>query len=82
MMSMDHPFAQRLAEDLVGPLPGVRAQFSMAPMPRREAEHSAQPRRGAKVNGVLILFYPHNDEIYLPLILRPTYPGVHSGQVV
>jgi 8-oxo-dGTP pyrophosphatase MutT (NUDIX family) len=81
MMSMDHPFAQRLAEDLVGPLPGVRAQFSMAPMPRREAEHSAQPRRGAKVNGVLILFYPHNDEIYLPLILRPTYPGVHSGQV-
>ena len=30
---------------------------------------------------MLILFYPHAGQIYFPLILRPTYSGVHSGQV-
>ena len=29
----------------------------------------------------LILFYPHQGEVFLPLILRPTYDGVHSGQM-
>ena len=31
--------------------------------------------------GVLALFYPQGDRLNLPLILRPTYTGVHSGQV-
>jgi 8-oxo-dGTP pyrophosphatase MutT (NUDIX family) len=30
---------------------------------------------------VLVLFYPHMGDIHLPLILRSTYRGVHSGQV-
>ena len=34
---------------------------------------------------MLILLYPRSDpgdaQIYLPLILRPDYPGVHSGQI-
>jgi len=29
----------------------------------------------------LILFYPHKGSIYLPLILRPQYDGVHAGQM-
>lgn len=74
-------FLDNLAQDLARPLPGPEAQFSMAPRPRRSAEHSDQPPPGAKVNGVLILLYPISDEIYLPLIRRPTYHGVHSGQV-
>lgn len=81
MNAPQHGFAKRLADDLADVLPGERAQFNMAPVPRSNAEHSIHPRANAKVNGVLILFYPHNNEIYLPLILRPTYPGVHSGQV-
>lgn len=74
-------FPQRLQADLAEPLPGEKAHYNMAPQPRRNAEHGTRPPLGAKVNGVLILLYPHNDEIYLPLILRPTYSGVHSGQV-
>ena len=81
MIAPAHPFPQGLTRDLAGPLPGKRAQFNMAPIPRREAGHSTRPHAGAKVNGVLILFYPHDDDIFLPLILRPTYRGVHSGQV-
>jgi 8-oxo-dGTP pyrophosphatase MutT (NUDIX family) len=53
----------------------------MAPRPRTSAQHNNQLQPEAKVNGVLILFYPFQNEIYLPLILRPIYRGVHSGQV-
>lgn len=76
-----HRFPQDLARDLARPLPGSKAQFAMAPQPRRNADHSDSPSPNAKINGVLLLFYPHKKTIYLPLILRPTYPGVHSGQV-
>lgn len=36
---------------------------------------------GAKLSGVLILFYPVNDVIQTVLIQRPDYDGVHSRQV-
>ena len=28
-----------------------------------------------------MMFYPKGEEIYLPLILRPQYDGVHGGQM-
>ncbi|MDF2158257.1 CoA pyrophosphatase [Algoriphagus sp. CAU 1675] len=34
-------------------------------------------RRGA----VLIMLYPVRNQAYFPLIKRPEYPGVHSGQI-
>lgn len=40
-----------------------------------------KPNRRTQKSAVLVLFYPHEDEIYLPLILRPAYDGVHSGQM-
>ena len=76
-----HTFPDLLARDLTGPLPGSGAQFAMAPRLRAGTVHSNEMPPGAKINGVLILFYPYDDEIYLPLIRRPTYPGVHSDQV-
>lgn len=76
-----HPFAHRLARDLAGTLPGEKAQSTMAPQPRHSSEHGSTPQAKAKTNGVLILLYPHHGALFLPLILRPTYPGVHSGQV-
>lgn len=30
---------------------------------------------------MLILFYPYQGSIHLPLILRPQYDGVHAGQM-
>ena len=53
----------------------------MAPQPRPGAELDDLPRRDARQSGVLILFYPNQDLLFLPLILRTTYRGVHSGQV-
>lgn len=60
-------------------LPGENAHARMAinsPL-RLLARPNARTRKSA----VLILFYPHQGEIFLPLILRPAYDGVHSGQM-
>ncbi len=40
-----------------------------------------QPRPNARRAAVLMLLYPHQGLTYLPMIVRPTYPGVHSGQI-
>jgi 8-oxo-dGTP pyrophosphatase MutT (NUDIX family) len=82
---MNQPFAtflRQLQLDLAGPLPGRAAQYRMAPQPRPTGELPYdQPQPDARRGGVLALFYPQDDQLYLPLILRPTYNGVHSGQV-
>lgn len=76
------PFLRQLRNDLAGPLPGRAAQFYMAPQPRPSGSFPyEQPRPDTRRGGVLVLLYPYQDMLYLPLILRPTYNGVHSGQV-
>ena len=76
-----HVFAQELSQALAAPLPGQEAQYRMAPRPRTGAERWDPPRGDARLGGVMALFYPHHGELYLPLILRATYEGAHSGQV-
>ncbi|MDH7447074.1 NUDIX hydrolase [Aquimarina sp. 2201CG14-23] len=63
-------------------VPGESSHFIMAPEIRRQELYKIKieeqnPRNAA----VLMLFYPKEDQAYLALILRPTYEGVHSGQV-
>jgi 8-oxo-dGTP pyrophosphatase MutT (NUDIX family) len=74
-------FIAALQHDLQQPLPGRTAQFHMAPQPRLGAELDEMPHPNARKSSVLLLFYPYADTVYFPLILRPTYPGIHSGQV-
>lgn len=74
-------FIRTLEHDLQQPLPGHAAQYNMAPQPRSGGELNDKPQADARQSSVLILFYPYAETVYLPLILRPTYPGVHSGQV-
>jgi 8-oxo-dGTP pyrophosphatase MutT (NUDIX family) len=75
------PFLAALRHDLQQPLPGPTAQFGMAPIPRPGGEETDPPLPDARQSSVLVLFYPYEETVYFPLILRPTYPGVHSGQV-
>ncbi len=84
-MSMQQ-FVNAIQQDLLAPLPGRAAQYQMAPRPRAGSLPYDQAPENARRSGVLILFYPGQNElgeekIYLPLILRPTYEGVHSGQI-
>ena len=76
------PFLHQLRLDLNSPLPGRDAQYRMAPYPRRADDvYYDTPPTNARESGVLALFYPQDHRLYIPLILRPTYDGVHSGQV-
>lgn len=70
-----------LQKGLKKPLPGQIAQKSMSPLPidpkRFDFKFSENPRKGA----VLIFIYPEEGRAFFPLIKRPTYAGVHSGQI-
>jgi 8-oxo-dGTP pyrophosphatase MutT (NUDIX family) len=81
MSNSFHNFIATLQHDLEQPLPGRAAQYNMAPQPRPGGELDDSPHPNARQSSVLILFYPYADTVYFPLILRPTYPGVHSGQI-
>jgi len=85
MHEIYEPFLRQLRQDLQGPLPGRSAQYQMAPRPRPGGEFNDTPRADARRGGMLLLLYPHSvvgeGRIHLPLILRPDYPGVHSGQI-
>jgi 8-oxo-dGTP pyrophosphatase MutT (NUDIX family) len=72
---------EALETRLQQPLPGGRAHAVMRATPIGNTipnfEHQLPPKPGS----VLILLYPHDNQIYFPLIQRPQYTGAHSGQV-
>ncbi len=70
---------QALANRLKKPLPGWNAHSQMATQVHRNAR--VLPKPNARVAAVLMLLFPHHRQLHLPLILRPTYEGVHSGQM-
>ncbi|MEO1049149.1 MAG: CoA pyrophosphatase [Bacteroidota bacterium] len=75
-------FVGKLEQRLQQPLPGRDAQIRMSAKfdPAMKDKYFSAPD-SARLGGVLVLFYPSNGSIYLPLMKRPEYPGVHSGQV-
>jgi 8-oxo-dGTP pyrophosphatase MutT (NUDIX family) len=82
MKELFEPFLRQLRHDLGGTLPGREAQMGMAPLFRTSSGESYDTQRAdARRGGVLAIFYPQGNQLYIPLILRPTYVGVHSGQV-
>jgi len=74
-----HTFRETLARRLQEPLPGLASHRKMASTSRLRA--MMRPNDRTRRSAVLILFYPHQSAIRLPLILRPLYDGVHAGQM-
>lgn len=74
---MFYPFISALKRELsAGVLPGMEAQFKMAPVGR-----ISFPKKGNPVTGsVLLLLYPE-ESIHIVMIRRTDYPGPHSGQI-
>ncbi len=68
-------------ESMKGGLPGARAHEPLRAKPLGPVipkfEHSTPPRSGS----VLLLLCPGSDIIRFPLIKRPEYQGMHSGQI-
>ena len=72
-------FLSDLENQLQKDLPGKKAHDLMASTARKS--FNIKPPENPRLSAVLIVFYPHQNDIYFPLILRPTYDGVHSGQM-
>ena len=72
-------FTEDLNQKFQKPLPGPLAHARM--LTNSESRLKARPDARTRKSAVLILFYPYQSEVFLPLILRPAYDGVHSGQV-
>ncbi len=71
----------RLEKGFNRPLPGKSAHMTMVPNPIDERRFNPKIPENHRKGAVLILFYPEDGEVYFPLIKRPTYEGVHSGQI-
>ena len=72
-------FTEHLRQRLQKPLPGVAAHQKMASAARSKL--GVKPNERTRRSAVLICFYPYQHSVYLPLILRPQYDGVHAGQM-
>lgn len=71
--------SEKLTRNLQKKLPGDVSHARMAA--NSKARLAAKPNDRTRKSAVLILFYPYKGDIFVPLILRPPYDGVHSGQM-
>jgi 8-oxo-dGTP pyrophosphatase MutT (NUDIX family) len=71
-----------IENELLNPLPGKDIQLKMSSITRLlEMTDQSQVNNGIK-SSVLILLYPsETNEISIVLIQRPSYEGVHGGQI-
>jgi 8-oxo-dGTP pyrophosphatase MutT (NUDIX family) len=72
-------FINALTKALAKHEPSLEVLLKMSPSNR--ANNPVVPNNKTRKSAILILFYPANNQIYLPLILRPKYDGVHAGQM-
>jgi 8-oxo-dGTP pyrophosphatase MutT (NUDIX family) len=78
---MLNELSRTLKQRLSLPLPGEEAQFKMANAERRMNLARFKIPDNTRRSAVLILLYEKENLIMFPLIVRPVYAGVHSGQV-
>ncbi len=78
---MIEDLSRQLRQRLVLPLPGTEAHYKMANAERRVHSSRIKIPDNHRKGAVLILLYEDENRICFPLIIRPEYDGVHSGQV-
>jgi 8-oxo-dGTP pyrophosphatase MutT (NUDIX family) len=70
----------RLRQALTSPLPGLEAQLRMAPQPRVGWDPNRIPD-GLRDAAALVLVYPHDGRLHVPLTVRGGGMRTHTGQV-
>ena len=81
MALKDENLIASLRRELTLPLPGKEIQYHMAPVGRDNRLPRFTGREKPRASSVMILLYREDDRWKFPLILRPEYSGVHSGQM-
>jgi len=80
---MDFQYFLKFIPDLIQTqLPAAGSHEKMMPFERKELLKKINLKdRDPKEAAVLMLFYPKNSKTHLVLIVRNSYPGVHSDQI-
>jgi 8-oxo-dGTP pyrophosphatase MutT (NUDIX family) len=71
---------EQLRESLKGNLPAYEAHRKVMGH-RKPIDTLGSIGKKARKSAVLLLVYPKEEILHTVFILRPSYPGVHSGQV-
>jgi len=80
-MKFEH-FLNRRNNLINQPLFALDAHLKMAPLERVQyLQNYDYSSKNPKASAVLSLFYPKNGLTHLLLIVRSSYPGVHSSQI-
>lgn len=74
-------YINKIQSTIRGSLPGKEAQKQMMPVTHENRNAPPVNKAKPKEGSVMILLYQKNDQVYFPLMLRPNYNGVHSGQI-
>ncbi len=76
-------FKQKLIQSFCNPLPGIEAQFKMAPINRKKPNEIITELNTYKLSAVLIILYFNKqcNDWCIPLIKRVDNGGAHSGQI-
>lgn len=74
-------FFEKLEMRLQQPLPGLKVQKQMSAYPRGMTAINFYSNGEPKESSVLIVLFENDDEVFFPLIQRPMYTGIHSGQI-
>lgn len=75
-------FQQLLPKIKTASLPGLEAQFKLAPEIRKKYTEDMIQLKNPRQAGVLALFYPdENNNTQFLLTLRASYDGTHSAQI-
>ncbi|HDR88955.1 MAG TPA: CoA pyrophosphatase [Bacteroidetes bacterium] len=70
-----------LSRELKKPLPGLSGQNRMASFDRSRLRFPTEPGDNSRTAAVLLLLYPRHGKIFTVFIQRPSYPGIHGGQI-
>ena len=72
-------FTHQLTQKLEGPLPGEESHRKF--MHAERLFSKVEPNNTTRNSAVLLVFYPNQFSVNVPLILRPAYDGTHGGQM-
>lgn len=74
-------FAEKLKKEISSGLPGTQIQWALASSDRMVKGFPRFPKADSKEAAVMILLYPVEGTVYTAFIQRPSYEGVHGGQI-
>lgn len=80
-MKFDNKIIDAIKRELQQPLPGVEAQYRMAPSYRPRLTKEQITPLHPKQSGVMLLLYEHAGLLDMVFTQRRCYVGVHSGQM-